>query len=169
MHNQTPTSRNNHKHKHLSCKNTHNATIKKRTIQSITFLVVVVLPHLPSTSVLMDTHKHMNQRVKELNDTWYSMSFSACTLSSSLDSLKNLGNEKTHFRQYWLQNIVLIALIIVDRYNTVLTWQIPSGQHCRCQIRHRGSCARMMDCTPHAAKQPEMVLFSLNNPNCMPS
>jgi hypothetical protein len=33
----------------------------------------------------------MDQRVKEIrgaNDTWYSMNFLACSLSSSLDSLK---------------------------------------------------------------------------------
>jgi len=47
----------------------------------------------------------MDQRVKEIrgaNDTWYSMSFLACSLSSSLDSLKNLRNKYAkphHYRE----------------------------------------------------------------------
>jgi hypothetical protein len=32
--------------------------------------------------------------IKEIDDTWYSMSFSACSLSSSLDCLKNLKTRK---------------------------------------------------------------------------
>ena len=129
---------------------------RQLTVQSIAFLRVVKFsqgrhnrlePHPASTFVLMAQKTYpvlcqypkyvawyngTDQRVKEIKRTertWYSMSFSACSLSSSLDSLKNL--EEQMCRTTSLQRNKKMAMpCFIYRWVTKLgerrglTWQI---------------------------------------------
>jgi hypothetical protein len=51
------------------------------------------------------------------------LSCSACSLSSSLDYLENLGKRNKHISEN-IDFRILIYLVILDRHNNVLTWKI---------------------------------------------
>jgi len=126
------------------------------TVQSIAFLRVVKFgqgrhnrlePHPASAFVLTATETHAvpsqypkyvawyngtDQRVKEIKRTersWYSMSFSACSLSSSLDSLKNLEEQMCRTASLQRNNKMAMPCFIYRWVTKLgerrgLTWQI---------------------------------------------
>lgn len=85
--------------------------------------------------------------------TWYAISFSACSLSSSLHSLKYL-QRKRNAHEHCISSPKETTLSGTRNWESTWrckepTWQIRGGQHCPCRSRSTGRGRHKRRCTPH--------------------